>query len=1238
MTAPDPLSAALAKKALISLAGVVAKSGTRRLIETTPIRAAIQDADRVFSGEIEGVGEALGRWMGSEDAVALLRRMEAEPSSLAIGTELVTSFLTSDFFHREETAETAARVLETFLDALNRRLLQDPNQGLLIHELREAARFEELKRSRESTGGAPREIDLAEANARWETYSTRARLFIEPSTLERVHREVVSRLYVPLLRQAAGAGTARIVFLIGEAGFGKTTILGQIHDEATSDEVAWTRLLLIGDLPPDVSASSGPKVAWVMGQVVCEAPASLPDMARALATERGRGLVLVDTLDLVLSLSFVTGLRLFLEALVSAGVSVVLTCRRPEYDRLLQPLGDWLGGVARYTDSFEVPTFNDEEIRAAVRAYFRRSVANAAPADADRFTDALLSRSISNRPFREIIKSPLLLILVCELFAPEGQLPPEDLTVHLLYGVWWDRRVRSSRRFDRGTPELHRKEQVCLAVARSLFETSTAGIRESLYAADVPRDAPQDEDALADLVSDDVLREVQTSGRIRFFHQTFLEYAIARWLTTRAGTAQQGELFARLRGAGATGPEIHWWPVARQLLTLVTLDEFEALLRRLDLTDLVTFRNVSLAASARGDTRGIEQLLPIALTSDIAFQHQLLEALVELPATHGATAVRIAFALVRSGEHKSALNAVQFAAERLARDRNSPPDLFAELLDAIRANSALRGGEVHATGFLLRSWLDATTEVRPEVLALLRQRLGSFAPATQASILELFHDARIPIEEKQALVGSLLDRELPRELHLPMIPNLVAVLPGWIGHSEGARWANWEEALHAPVPNGWGIVATAVGHFLADDPTRVHQLLEDLLYGDPRRTTRNVAGLVGAVSSAAAPTVAAYLVSLRTQVPPSRQKPLREVAEAVVIHGDEETRRGLYPWVEAITEEHPKLALPLLARLLDQVPGALEPLLDLLGALPPADQPDAIKFAIERAPAPNRNALAEAILKRGITATLPDPHPSLAGFYGALLPSRPGMAALLCSLAARDSQAAATAAARVLADAADESDRPTAAELIPLLRSRFPGVRTAALDGLRRLLKRGKPVTRDEISRVAHVLSDETNPIVAQPFCELVAFWIRVSGSAPVPLLREIGGLIPRLQAHGTLNRGITRAALGALKDVARAADTALLPELEEWTRDAFFTINAEDVIDGEWRFTELLGEVGRRDPAFLGGLVAAVRSIPVRNQKALAVAIRRVHGTSSPLLREVARQEWCSEEVRRLIAGMIGA
>src|SRR5262245_30771909 len=92
--------------------------------------------------------------------------------------------------------------------------------------------------------GQPIHVDLSAVIHRSEA----ARQSLEPRILPRVPRAIVREQYLPKLRESLVGGAPKIIFLIGPAGYGKSTILGNIYDEILASQLEWVLLVRCNDL------------------------------------------------------------------------------------------------------------------------------------------------------------------------------------------------------------------------------------------------------------------------------------------------------------------------------------------------------------------------------------------------------------------------------------------------------------------------------------------------------------------------------------------------------------------------------------------------------------------------------------------------------------------------------------------------------------------------------------------------------------------------------------------------------------------------------------------------------------------------------------------------------------------------------------------------------------------------------------------------------------------------------
>jgi hypothetical protein len=436
---------------------------------------------------------------------------------------------------------------------------------------------------------------------------------------------VVRQKYLPAIARGIEDEQPHIIPIIGPAGYGKSTILGDLYDELTAANTAWVGLILCSSLSTEFSsfasysvvastfapvvntgAQSSQPIATQeavlragLGESLCGQSRSMVEVAAELTNTCGRGVLLIDTLDLVTSRSVIAIFSRILRELLAIGVTVVFTCRDREYNDYLEPTRERLAGLSHAVYRYTVPNFTTAEIRLAAEAFFQKLELNSA-GRGQIFADKILNLSADNRSLQGIIENPLLLALLCDLFAAEGNVPP-DLTVSKLYQRYWQEKVAHTR-LDRTDARLlaMEKENLCLAIARRLCELSQEQLCESIHRDELEVSFTELlVDAYNDLLSEGVLT-LLPSRKLHFFHQTLLEYAIAYWLTRHTAQHQRSQLFELLKQPDTALNRTYWLPVVRQLLTIVDTEiEFEQLVAQLNSQDLGLFGVICMAAASR---------------------------------------------------------------------------------------------------------------------------------------------------------------------------------------------------------------------------------------------------------------------------------------------------------------------------------------------------------------------------------------------------------------------------------------------------------------------------------------------------------------------------------------------------------------------------------------------------------------------------------------------------------------
>ena len=158
--------------------------------------------------------------------------------------------------------------------------------------------------------------------------------------------------YLPAIQRGLTDDKIRVVGIVGPAGYGKSTILGDIYDQLMDNPewgAKWVGLMLCANLllPAELTTQT---LELAMGQCLWGEPRSIVELARELTQQVGRGVILIDTLDLILKRPLVIALAPLLRSLVQNNINVVFTCRDREYQDLLEPTREKLSGLVANLD------------------------------------------------------------------------------------------------------------------------------------------------------------------------------------------------------------------------------------------------------------------------------------------------------------------------------------------------------------------------------------------------------------------------------------------------------------------------------------------------------------------------------------------------------------------------------------------------------------------------------------------------------------------------------------------------------------------------------------------------------------------------------------------------------------------------------------------------------------------------------------------------------------------------
>ncbi|MFC1436374.1 hypothetical protein ACEZDB_37645 [Streptacidiphilus sp. N1-3] len=369
--------------------------------------------------------------------------------------------------------------------------------------------------------------------------------------------------------------------VVGEPGYGKTSLLWNLHRSLT--EAGWEPFLvkataLLAGLSADSSERSERADSIDLETL---------ELAVNACLDRGSvPVLLVDTLDLLMHSP---GTRRTVSDLLRLAqrrsIRMVVTCR-PGEAALLDPGEDDEAGLRL----IRLGLYDDAEREAAVANYADSFYSDASnrPLTSSDLQDVqkyVFNAVYHDLPLREICDNPLTLRLLFELYAPER--PDQQVDVASLYDLFWERRVRRDARGGEdgshhapGADHGMDLRESARTLARFMLGSGTPEVSLSRASSELTRltrgELEEVSQQLEILVRRGVLAVSTVSGTVRFFHQTFFEYAAAQHIVA-AGLA--GELVQRV--CAEPGDLLLAAVAAQALPRLESRAECEQLLARL---------------------------------------------------------------------------------------------------------------------------------------------------------------------------------------------------------------------------------------------------------------------------------------------------------------------------------------------------------------------------------------------------------------------------------------------------------------------------------------------------------------------------------------------------------------------------------------------------------------------------------------------------------------------------------
>lgn len=317
---------------------------------------------------------------------------------------------------------------------------------------------------------------------------------------------------------AAGKPTA----VLAPGGLGKSTVLAQLAERvAAMDDLHQIVVVAnCSDIPTGTPFATADDADRALG-FAAFGPELAVSLAEGLETLRSRFdtvWVIIDTLDLVVDETTAHALESALRSLAD-DAKVVLACRMEEWEA-------FFGASARLQVNVHTLRYlNPEEILQWARHYL--GALKQTPANCVSMLESI-ERNNESSTFNVVLQTPLRLDMACQIYGAVGRIP-SDLTVTELYERYWSEKLARDRRGHQSA-EADARTRSATLLARELWTSSTAGLREF-----APVRAIGGASAVRMLVSEGIATQV--GDRVGFFHQTFLEFAVARVLAYE-GTPQ----------------------------------------------------------------------------------------------------------------------------------------------------------------------------------------------------------------------------------------------------------------------------------------------------------------------------------------------------------------------------------------------------------------------------------------------------------------------------------------------------------------------------------------------------------------------------------------------------------------------------------------------------------------------------------------------------------------------------
>ncbi|MGI2906267.1 NACHT domain-containing protein [Tolypothrix sp. VBCCA 56010] len=1084
------------------------------------------------------------------------------------------------------------------------------------------------------------------------------RTALDPYILPRIRREALLEKCMTVIRRGV-EGQRRVIPILGAAGYGKSTLLGSIYDELesefTSSNKGWVALARCNDFIESLE-----NFPLEVGEKVSGSKKSIVEIATLLTEIHGRGVLLIDTLDLVLESKLVPVLRRLFFQLLEVGVTIVFTCRDHDYQDFFTPYPESFAGFFESIERHFVNKFDTNEVRAATTA-FVQSLGIDSPEGGEDFAAKIINLSANSQSLAEITHNPLLLALLCDLFAKDENVP-EDLTVSQLYEKFWHFRIAQGRKHHTDARRIGMaKRNLCFKLAQIMYNNSGERLRDFVFESQLELDETQFQ-AYSELKSDGVLADIG-GERIGFFHQTFLEYAIARWIdSTPKGEAAKNELLQLLSTSENPYAKHYIWSVLRQLLNLVNLEEFYHLANNFDQKAILPFRTIALASvshQAAEASQILHQILPIAWELGDSYQDTLLIASKSATNRHIENAWIVILELLTKCSLRLTNQAALTAGEMLSRFKVNPGEKIDQALKAIEQRPSVKskdGVELHSSIFaqLISSYAQVPKTfgggIDADVCQALRKQYFNLSSKTRSQVVQLHSHPTVPFIIQREFILHIISQPV-RELHKERDNAIIffhQVLPNLITSGDSVFGNSWLSAIHTHLQADWGgIIATVIGEQAVGDTELLQILITKLLQitvtnEDKQYLHSYQVVVLQAIKSGGANEVIRLLLSFSIiDIPANRYPSLFQLVSELAKSKDElndEAYDKLAQWILPITDLNLKLSIGMLNVISINSATTEELFWQILeNKVLCLNQSEINKYI------KNINYIPPQ-LERYLenTSNHPESRLALIKLYRQNLEDTNSQEALLkllqlCCDKVRD---VALAAIQTVLDSSHNGNYIQFADLLPVIsHSKFMGVRQKTMFILKYNIDAGWMLSEVEFLTLYQSLESENAIEIIQPWWQIIGLWVDYQRYIPLNVAKSVFTLIKRFineRKEVYLEGAIANISFSILKYFVNIEDANLYTDLCDCTRQLIITSSLTKTVNYV-NIIALLARLGRVNQEFFTpiiqeDLVKKDMIIPLINQRIIVAGIVQCQGKNSPLLDEMLNDERFSEDVKNHI------